>query len=353
MTQPDLGSPQQVAAEAAATDRRAAGLRPPSRLPRWVAPALWAVALAAAVGIGAGAELGFMTLATNALMYALLTQGWNVLSGYGGYMNFGMVVFFGLGAYGTAIPYDRLGWSPWLTLPLAGAVAALLALIIGVPSLRLRGPYFAILTLTISFLVQVWAFNSDLTRGAAGIYLESPGDSARAAEQIFYFAFLALVVASALAVWRMERSRFGYALRAIREDEDAAAVLGVRTVRVKLLAFLAGAFMAGVAGGLYAYRLAYIEPGGTFDLGISVNVVLMCVVGGLGAWQGPLIGAPLVIFLSEALRVGLARTELFGATVPPAFNRIVLGAILVGFALFAKEGIVGLLRRRKGRRLGV
>jgi branched-chain amino acid transport system permease protein len=316
----------------------------------WVGRALVAAVLAVLVMLGLRAELGLLTLLTTALMYVMIAQGWNVLGGYGGYLNLGMAAFFGIGAYTTAILFVRFGWSPFATLPLAGLASALLAMVVGLPSLRLRGSYFAILTLVIGFLIQTYALNSSLTQGAMGLFLDAPTSGPRRTEQVFFFVYLVLAVAVTVVVLFVERSKFGYALRAIREDEDAAEILGVQTTRVKMRALLLGAVIAGVAGGLYSYRIGYIEPGGIFALTLSIDVVLMTTVGGAGSWIGPVLGAPLIVVLADVLRVTVTRLQVFGASVPTEFNRVVLGLLLVGVALYAKRGIVGLFQRARGRR---
>jgi branched-chain amino acid transport system permease protein len=316
----------------------------------------FAVLAALLVGLGVAgqlADLGTLSLLTNILMVLAVAQGWNLLGGYGGYLNLGMAAFFGAGAYAAAILFDRFAAPLPVTLPVAALASAGLALLVGIPSLRLRGAYFAILTLVLGFLVQAYALVSSLTKGALGIYLVAPGASPRATEQIFFYSFLGLAAVAVAAVMLVERSKLGYALRAIREDEDAAEILGIATLRVKLSALLLGAALAGTAGAIYAFRVAYLEPVGTFDIALSIDVVLMCVIGGAGTWQGPIIGVPLVLALSEVLRVGFQRIQLFGNSVPIESNRIVLGLVLVVVALYARRGIVGLFRQASGRRLGV
>lgn len=297
-------------------------------------------------------QLGLMSTITTVFMFVILAEGWNILGGYGGYLNLGMSVFFGLGAYTTGILFGY-GVPFYFAVPAAGLVAVLFGIIIGLPSLRLRGPYFTILTLIIGFLVQTLALNAKITRGALGIFVDQPPFGPRAIEQTFYFSYLILMVISVWVVYRIENSKFGYALVAIREDEEAAAVLGVRTTWVKMMAFLIGALMAGIVGGIFAYRISYIEPFGIFSLTLSINVVLMTIVGGSGTWQGPLIGVPLITLISELLRVGITRVELFGTGIPSEFNRVIFGFILVLVAMFAQDGVMGLFKQVRSRRFTV
>jgi branched-chain amino acid transport system permease protein len=287
-------------------------------------------------------------------MYIMLAQAWNILGGYAGYINFGLAAFYGVGAYSSAILASKFGFSGLVTVPLAGVITVIFALIIGVPSLRLRGPYFAILTLIIGFLTQALVFNLGfLTSGANGIFLKPLPFDSRSTEQIFFFVFLTLMVLTVITVYFIQHSKFGYALIAIREDEDPAEVLGVRTTDLKIRALLIGAFIAGVAGGIQAFRLSYIEPQGIFALEISIDVVLMTLVGGLGTWQGPLIGVPLVQLTAQLLRTGVTQLSIFGPTIPNEFNRVVFGIILVLIALYARDGVMGIFRKVRGRKFTV
>jgi len=313
-----------------------------------------AALLGLAVGIGLWWEgLGLLSTLTNVFLFLLLTQAWNLLGGYGGYLNLAMAVFFGVGAYTTGILAYGWGLSPLLTAPLGGVVSVLWAAAVGVPSLRVRGAYFAVLTMILGFLAQVLAYNVPWTRGAMGIYVSPLPWDRRTVEQFFYFTYMGLALVVTGLTARIQSSRFGAALVAVREDELAAAILGVRTTWVKVAALLLGAFWAGVAGGLYTQRIGYIEPTGVFSLDISVDVVLMAMVGGAGTWQGPLLGVPLVMLVAELLRVGVVHLGLFGARIPAEFNRVVFGGILVLIALYAPDGLMGLLRPFRGRRLRV
>ena len=303
--------------------------------------------------LGLVLDITLLSLATTIVFYIALAQGWNVLGGYVGYLNLGTSAFIGVGAYTTGILANQLGWPPFATVPLAGLVAIGLALVLGGPSLRLRGAYFAIFTLIVGFVMQSVAYNLPITQGATGIFFTPPTEDPRLNLSIFYYAFLMIAFVVTLGVWILERSRLGHALRAVREDEDAAAVLGIDTTRLKMGAFVVGAFLAGITGSLYGYQLNYIEPAGMFDLGITISVVVMTILGGAGSWLGPVIGAPIVLALAEFLRVTIVNVEIFGYTVPEEVNRLVLGLVLVLVALFAPRGIVGLIHGTRQRRLGV
>lgn len=304
---------------------------------------VWSAILVGLVLYGAfGTRLGVLNILGTVFLYAVVTQAWNILGGYGGYLNFGTVTFFGAGAYTSAILFEYYRISPFATAPLAGLLAALLAVLMGIPTLRLRGAYFAVVTMIITFAAQILVLDLPFTQGALGIYLRPLPLSPLAVERLFYFLFLGLAVLVTVLVYAIEHSNFGWALVAIREDEDAAEIIGVRTTPIKWIANAAGATIIGVAGGLYAQRILYLEPTGTFAFDFSLNVVLMAVIGGAGTWQGPLIGAALVVVVAEALRV----------TVTSEVNRVIFSLLVILVALYVPGGVMsmaGCLRKRFAR----
>ncbi|HXF89653.1 MAG TPA: branched-chain amino acid ABC transporter permease [Xanthobacteraceae bacterium] len=308
----------------------------------WAGIGFWVAVLFALVLYGLiGTRLFFLSTLGTVFMYIVLTQAWNILGGYGGYLNFGMVTFFGTGAYTSAILFHYFGLSPFLTAPVAGLTAAIAGLLIGIPTLRLRGAYFALVTMIVTLAVQILALNLRYTQGALGIYMQPLGLSPLNVERLFYFLFLGLAVLVTLLVYAIERSNIGGALVAIREDEDAAEIIGVKTTEVKWVANAIACFIAGVVGGLYAQRIMYIEPTGTFSFDISLNTVLMAVIGGPGTWQGPLIGTPLVLLVADALRV----------TFTSEVNRAIFSVVVIIIALYIPGGVMGVLERwrRRGR----
>lgn len=302
---------------------------------------VWLILLSALIAYGAlGRQLFLLSTFGTVFLYVVLTQAWNILGGYGGYLNFGMVTFFGVGAYASAVLFQYFELSPFLTAPLAGLVSAVLGILIGIPTLRIRGAYFALLTMIITFAVQTLVLDLPLTQGALGIYLQPLSLSPLGTERLFYLLFLGCAALVTVLVYLVEHSNFGWALVAIREDEDAAEIVGVRTVEVKWIANGVAAFIAGVVGGFYAQRIMYIEPTGTFAFDISLNVVLMAVIGGAGTWQGPLIGAPLVLLVADMLRV----------TVTSEVNRAIFSIVVILIALFVPGGVMGVwMRWRRSR----
>lgn len=303
--------------------------------------ALWICLLVALILYGIfGRQLFVLSTLGTVFLYVVLTQAWNLLGGYGGYLNFGMVTFFGVGAYTSAILYHYYALSAFLTAPVAGIAAAIAGLLIGIPTLRLRGAYFALVTMVITFAVQILALDVPITQGALGIYMPRLPLAPLAVERLFYFLFLGFAVLVTALVYAIQHSNIGWALVAIREDEDAAEIIGVRTVEVKWAANALACFITGVVGGLYAQRIAYVEPFATFSFDTSLNVVLMAVIGGPGTWQGPLIGAPLVLLVADALRV----------TFTSEVNRVLFSLVVILIALFIPGGVMGLLQRWRKRR---
>ena len=297
---------------------------------------IWLAVLVALVAFGIlSPNLGVLSALGTVFMYIVLTQAWNILGGYGGYLNFGMVTFFGVGAYTAAMLFHFYQVSPLVTAPLGGLAAAILAFAIGIPTLRLRGAYFAIVTMITTSALQILVVDLPSTQGALGIYMAPLPLTPLGVERLFYFLFLGLALAVTILILAMEHSSFGWALVAIREDEDAAEIIGVRTTAVKWIANALGAGIAGIAGGFYAQRIMYLEPTGTFAFDISLNVVLMAVIGGAGTWQGPLIGTPVVLLVADVLRV----------TVTSEVNRVIFSLIVILIALFAPGGVMSIARR--------
>jgi branched-chain amino acid transport system permease protein len=361
MTSHDHAKPSEDPAAMTGTDTHDTALdsaRASSR-PGWRRPPSWAglllalVLLAAIAPFSYALKMGIVTTLTTALLYAVAALGWNLLGGYGGYLNFGVALFTGTGVYTAALLNSKAGWSMWAGMLASLVVAMLVALPIGLATLRLRGYYFAIFTLVSVFLAQVVVLNTGALGGPLGVYTDAPASTPRGLVALFYLTLLALTVVAVVLSFVVAHSRFGYALRAIREDEDAAAALGVRTSEVKLWALLLGAGLAGLAGGVFAFRTGYVEPTGTFNVSFSLDIVLVCVIGGLGTWYGPLIGAFIVVLLEQWLRTAVPDFHPFGATIPAEASRVVLGLLLIFFALYARRGVAGFLQRARGRRLGV
>ncbi len=306
----------------------------------------------AAVGAGVLLVLATVPVLTSAIylmhvlivsfMFVVLAVSWNIIGGMAGYVSFGHVTFFALGAYLTAILYRDLGASPFLTAPLGGILAAAVAFLLGWVTLRLREDYFAIATLGLAFIFEVLAWNLPVTGGGSGIMLTAPNFGIHLTKAVFYLCMWAIMVATVLTSWAIGRSRFGYGLASIREDEEAAEVMGVRTAQLKRAAFVLSAFFPGVAGGIFSYYIAYIEPGTVFDHSISINVVIMSILGGIGTTLGPVLGAVILSLVSEVMNVVVASEA----------KLVVYGGILVSAVLFLPQGILGRLRGARGPAAG-
>ena len=273
-------------------------------------------------------------------MFVALAQGWNLIGGFAGYASFGQVVFFGVGGYVTAVAISHWHLSFWVALLLSGVVAALFATLIGIPLLRLKGHYFAVATLGVAEGMREIVTNlPDLTGGGAGITVPTVGNNATTAylgNDGFYLLFLALAALSVLVGGLVARNKFGYALRAINQDEDAAAAMGINTTRMKVLAFALSGFITGLVGASYAFQQVTIFPQRLFDVDITVLMIIMVVIGGSGTVLGPLLGAVALQFLSEFLRQNFTDLHTF-----------ILGGIIVVAVILLPQGAVNYVREAR------
>ena len=288
--------------------------------PRWRTLLPWGLGLFAVLGaFGLQTQLytGQVRTVSAIFMFVALAQAWNLLGGFAGYASFGQVVFFGLGGYLTAVTMTHLQWSFWLALVAGGIVAGLFGALIGMPLLRLRGHYFAIATLGVAEGVREVIINVPaLTGGGGGITIPTVGNAASTpylGNDGFYLVYLALAVMAVATGALVSRNKMGYALRAIHQDEDAAAAVGINTTRVKVLTFALSGLLTGLVGATYAFQQVTIYPERLFDVGITVLMVVMVVIGGSGTVLGPLVGAVLLQF---CLRV--AAPELHDGAQPAA-----------------------------------
>jgi len=269
--------------------------------------------------------------------YVVLATAWNILGGYGGYVNFGSAAFFALGAYTSVVLIKTVTTSLPLLLVAGGLVSGLLGLGIGYLTLRLRGVFFSIATLALAVVLQTMVVNWEYVGGARGITVSRPGTLGLFSNYVEFLciAMLALAVGTvALARW-IERSALGRGLAAIRDNEDAAECMGVPTLRLKLVATTVSGALMGIAGAPFPYYVTFVEPGAAFDLNYAVNSLAMPMIGGATTWMGPVIGA---VLLGTAQQVATV-------TISSALNLLIVGVLLVLFVILAPEGIVGLARR--------
>lgn len=272
-----------------------------------------------------------------------LASNWNLIGGMTGYVDFGHAVFFGIGAYimgilvtGTPLLISP-EWGFWQALPASGAAAALFALLVGLPTLRLKGPYFSIAMLgTLVAMREIARVLRPFTGGGVGLNL--PPILNRLGDYYLMLAVMGLVVS---LIWWIQRSQFGQSLIAIREDEIGAEMRGINTTLHKIAAFMIAAFFTGIVGGFWAWQNTYIDPDVVFVEARTVEMVMMSMLGGLGTVWGPPLGAVVIYYLQNLLWANLFDSHL-----------LALGVLLVVIVLFMPEGILGTLGDRSSTSLG-
>lgn len=271
---------------------------------------------------------------TTILVFIIMAQGWNFIGGFTGYAAFGNVVFFGIGAYSVAVFLEN-GKPFWMGLAAGFAGAGIFAFLVGLPVLRLRGHYFAIATLGIAEAMGEFVAAKNIG-GSGGEVSLTPPPGGLSTFTVFYYAFLAVAVLTLLATVWVTRTRLGYALVAIRENESAAESLGIATFWYKVAAYVASALPTALAGGLWAYWLTSFEPtgeGNAFDVGFSVAMVLMTFLGGAGTIVGPVIGAIIIEWLDTQSTVFF--TDVHG---------ILFGLLIVLVTIFLPQGLIRLVQ---------
>ncbi|MCW4036865.1 MAG: branched-chain amino acid ABC transporter permease [Candidatus Bathyarchaeota archaeon] len=297
---------------------------------------LAATAIAVLIIIPLTGNKFIMATSYTILIFITLAEAYNILGGYGGYVNFGYSAFYGLGGYITAILSHHWRVPPLLMVPIAGLAVGVISAILGVPLLRLKGVYFAIGMITVNFifLCLVLLFPK-ITMAGKGIVLPPPPPL-----QVFCYLAAFVAVVTTLAAYKIANSSMGLALRGIREDEEVAEVVGVNLTKYKVLGFVASTIPAAVVGGITAAYLTYIDPAVMFDIGFSVKVILMARLGGLGTIAGPLIGALVIQAISYALRY----------TLGGVLHKIIWGALLSATIILLPGGVIkyikGVLVRR-------
>lgn len=309
----------------------------------WIGLALVALGLATVPVVAAFAEFTpfYLVFLSGMLFWAAQSTSWNILSGYSGYFSFGQGAFYGVGVYSMAVLFGRHGVD-WLTATVVGGLLSmLLALGIGTIAFRLRslrGEIFALLTLAIPFILAAVVRLSDTIDGGQGIVVPVPEfPEFLGSFQTFFFTASAIVGLLALVVaFVMERTRYGWALFAIRDDEAVAEGLGVPTFRHKMIAIAANGLIGGVSGAVVALNLGFVSVEGTFNLRVPLFVIVMSVLGGRNHWAGPLVGATYI----HTLQNRLADSGFDG------WSLIVLGVILVLLVLLAPEGLMARFMRR-------
>jgi branched-chain amino acid transport system permease protein len=305
-----------------------------------------------ALGILAAAALVFplvvrgpfpQHLAILVMLYALLGCAWNFLGGFAGQISLGQAIFFGAGAYTSTLLAQNLALSPWLGMIAGALVAAALAVVIGYPCFRLSGHYFAIATIAIGEIASIAVTNWDFAGGAVGLFLPVGSEGLASLQfhrsKLGYYYVLAAMLAGALALsgW-LRRGRAGYYWRAIREEEAAARSVGVPALRFKQIAIAISAALTACAGTFYAQYVLFIDPGSVLPLSLSIQICLVAVLGGAGTVVGPLLGAAVLVPLSEASRVLLGGSGR-------SLDLVVYGLLIMLISVFEPAGLAGLARR--------
>jgi branched-chain amino acid transport system permease protein len=279
----------------------------------------------------------WMRILTYALMFAAMSTGLNITAGFIGYPAFGDVVWFGLGSTVTAILMVKAKWAFAAAVPISVLFCTTIAALVGPSLLRLRGHYFAIGTLALNEATRALVQNLDVTGGAAGLALPITTGSVQSTARFFYYMFFGATALGVLVTLALLRTRLGYGLRAIRAGEDAAEALGVNTTLLKTVAWTLSAALIGLSGAIYAYWISFIEPPAVFDIGISIKMFVIVLLGGVGTVFGAVIGA---------FGIQLLEAEVWGNFL--GYNLMILGGILIAIVLFLPHGVVSFARSRAG-----
>ena len=265
-------------------------------------------------------------IATTVAMFVVMASAWNIIGGLTGYASFGNVAFFGLGAYTAGVVVTNLGLPFALALVMAPLVAAAFAVIVGIPLLRLRGHYFAVATLGVGVAVGEVVNNIEPLGAATGLFLPIVRS-----DLLFFYLMLGAALLAVLTTWVILRTRFGYGLLAIRENEEAAAVIGVNTTFYKVAAFCIAAALTGIAGAIFAQWNSFINQDNAFAISDNVRMILMAVIGGTGTVLGPVAGA---------ISLELIIQTLAGGGSGSVFSQIGLGVLLAVCVIFIPRGVI-------------
>jgi branched-chain amino acid transport system permease protein len=280
----------------------------------------------------------FFFAAYSVLQFVILATAWNILGGYAGYVNFGSAAFFAIGAYATVAGF-KLQFPQGVNILFGTFMAGLIGLGMGYLTLRLKGVFFSIATLALSVVLLTIVTNTPFLGGARGVYVIVPRESPIGVGQYIhwlYFLILGMAIFSVVVARVIEHSSLGRGLMAIRDDELAAEGLGVPTLKLKLIATTISGALMGLAGTTFPYLITYMEPTATFNLSFAVNSIAMPIVGGLGSWIGPVIGALLLGSIQQVASVTLSST----------WNLLIVGGVLVFFVTLAPNGIMGIFKKK-------
>ena len=268
-----------------------------------------------------------------------MATSWNILGGFAGYVSLGHSVFFRIGGYVSGMLLARYGISTIVTAPLAGLVAALAGYLIGLITLKVRGPSFIISSIALLMVARILFDNWSFIGGTNGLSLPANSLSAQSTKLPYYYAFLVIAAVSVWASYRIKHSKFGLGLRAISKDEINSESAGINTRLYKVLAFALSAFFVGAAGAVWGEYLTYLRPNIFLMINISANLVLMCILGGKGTVAGPVVGAVAIVALNEIFVATLGASEI---------NILGTGLVMALGLMFFPLGLIGTLAK-KGR----
>lgn len=301
-------------------------------------------------------------------LYTILGQSWNILGGYTGQYSVGHAAYFGTGAYVTLSMIKSYGLPPWLGMALGIPAAIIVALVIGLICFRLIGPYFVLASIALTEMIRLSAINlKSITNGAEGILVtDIPplmiGDiliTDYSTKVPFFYTMYGFVLVTLILTYLVSHSKLGYYFQAIREDQDAAHSLGINLTVYKNIALILSAIFTSIAGSLYGVYIGFIEPGTVLSLDMSVQIVLICIIGGIGTIWGPMIGALVLVALSESLRANIIAKGLFqiGLVLPDSkvgvflhenlahAHVLIYGILVVIVILFMPDGVFGFLKK--------
>lgn len=281
------------------------------------------------------------------VIWSIVGMGWNVIGGYTGQVSNGHCLYYGVGAYAVALGIKNFNLPPWIAMWFGVLISALLAFIVGKPLLRLSGHVFSIATMALAECARIIFINVQFTGGAAGVYFFSKKVDPWLYMQFssplhYYFVYLAFAVAILALIKILDKSKFFYYLRTIKGNEMAAQSVGINVAKYKIYAYMLSAAIVSIGGSLYAQYMLYIDPSMLMTLNISMMIVLVAVMGGVGTVTGPILGAVVLTFISEYSRSFLGR---YGG-----LDLILYGALVIIIVLFLPGGLVSLTNRKKSKK---
>jgi branched-chain amino acid transport system permease protein len=303
--------------------------------------------LAAALAVPAFTDASHLNMAILVLMAAQVGVAWNIVGGYAGQVSLGHAAFYGLGAYVSTLLLVKFGVNPWIGVMVGGLIAALLSLGFGWSCFRLKGHYFAMATIAVAELVQIFFTEWEFAGAAVGLYV--PMDKQGwlwmnfATKLPYYWLALSLLILTLAANWWIERSYLGYYFRAIKDEPDAARSIGVNIARYKQIALSVSAFFTALGGSLYAQKELYIDPSSVLSTALSIKMALVSILGGVGTLLGPVVGAVVLTSIEEFTRIA------FGGT-GRGTDVIIYASLIIVIAVFYPTGLMGWLRSFRERR---